>query len=67
VPHTCRPDTPERHRHHEQVDVDLICGAAAEGQFADEAINRTLAAAENEGRQRARGGVNSAANPDTTW
>src|SRR5262245_49405448 len=31
VPHTCRPDTAERHRLHEQVDVDLVDRATAEG------------------------------------
>ena len=42
------------------MDVDLVDRAAAEGEFADEAIDRALVAAEDEGRQRTRGGGNSA-------
>jgi len=38
------------------VDIDLIDRAPAEGQFADEAIYRTLIAAEDERRQRMRCG-----------
>ena len=54
--HAGRSDAAERHRLHEQVDIDLIDRAAAEGQFADEAIDRALVAAEDERRQRMRGG-----------
>ena len=42
VAHARRPDAPERHGLHEQVDVGLVDRAAAEGQFADEAIDRAL-------------------------
>ena len=54
--HAGRPDAAERHRLHEKVDIDLIDRAPAEGQFADEAIYRTLIAAEDERRQRMRCG-----------
>src|SRR5580704_4077139 len=55
MPHPRRPHAPEWHRFHVQVDVYLVDCAAAEREFADEAIDRALAAAEDEGRQRSRG------------
>ena len=50
----------ERHRLHEQMDVDLVDRATAEGQFADEAVDRLLVAAEDKRRQRVWGRGNPA-------
>jgi hypothetical protein len=60
VAHARRPDPTERHGLDEQMDIDLVDRAAAERQLTDEAVNRLLLPAENEGRQRQRGGGDSA-------
>ena len=60
VPHSGGPHSAEWHRFHEQVDVHQVDCAAAEREFADEAIDGALVAAEDEGRQRVRGRGNSA-------
>jgi hypothetical protein len=49
---------PERHRLDVQMDVYLVDGAAAERQFAHEAVDRRLILAENERGERVRSGRN---------
>jgi len=53
--HAGRSDAPERHRLDEEMDIDLVDRAAAKRQFADEAVDRLLISAEDEGSQRMRG------------
>jgi hypothetical protein len=59
VAHAGRPDAPERHCLDEQMDIYLVDRAAAKRQFADEAVDRLLLSAEDEGCKRMRGCGNS--------
>src|SRR6516225_5345022 len=53
-------DTTEGHRFNEQVDIDLIDRATAEGQFTDKPVDRLLIAAEDESGERVWRSGNSA-------
>ena len=53
VAHPGGPGAAERHGLDEQVNVDQIHAAAAEGQLADEPVDGLLVAAEDEARERA--------------
>jgi hypothetical protein len=60
VSHARGSDTAEGHRLHVQIDVGLIDRSASVREFANEAVDRLLVAAEDEGRQRMGGRGNLA-------
>jgi hypothetical protein len=60
VAHTGHSDPAKGHGLDGQVDVNLIDRTASEREFPNKAIDRALVAAEDEGRERLRGGGDSA-------